>query len=99
MKTDTGKIKLEVQETLDELLDERLIPFKLTAHQVETASPGEYRVPFYDSRIHSISFAWRSGGRPAFKEVIRAAVLEGTKRMGASYDRFRASAWPLANGS
>ena len=91
MKTDTEHIKLEVQETLDELLSERLIPFRLTAYQLTTDGPGEYQVPFYDSRIHSIRFSWRNGG-PSCREVVRFAVLESTKRMSASYDRFRASA-------
>lgn len=79
MKTDIENIKLRVQETLDELLNERLIPFKLTAYGVSADGPGEYIVPFYDSRIHSVGFSWRHG-RP-LKEAVRAAVLDRVGRM------------------
>jgi hypothetical protein len=79
METDTENIKLRVQETLDELFSERLIPFELTAQKVNADGHGEYVVPFYDSRIHSISFSWKEGG--SFREVIRTAVLDRVKRM------------------
>lgn len=74
METDMENIKLRVQETLDELFVERLIPFELTAYKVNTEGPGEYVVAFYDSRIHSIKFSWKGDGR--FGEVVRAAVLD-----------------------
>ena len=80
MKTDIENMKLGVQETLDELFSERLIPFELTARQVNADGPGEYEVPFYDSRIHSVRFSWTDGGS-SFKEVVRAAVLDRTKRI------------------
>jgi hypothetical protein len=80
MKTDRENMKLRVQETLDELLSERLIPFELTAQKVNADGLGEYEVPFYDSRIHSIRFSWKDGG--FFKEVVRAAVLDRVKSMG-----------------
>jgi len=79
MKTDTDNMKLRVQETLDELLSEHLIPFELTAQKVNADGLGEYEVPFYDSRMHSIRFSWKDGG--FFKEVVRAAVLDRVKRM------------------
>jgi hypothetical protein len=87
MNTGTENMKLRVQETLDELLSERLIPFELTAHQVNADGLGEYLVPFYDSRIHSIRFSWTDGG-PSFKEVVRAAVLERVKRMDVPSNGF-----------
>jgi hypothetical protein len=77
-------MKLRVQETVDELFNERLIPFELTAHQVNADGLGEYEVPFYDSRIHSIRFSWTDGG-PPFKEVVRAAVLDRTKELAARW--------------
>jgi hypothetical protein len=80
MKPDTKNIKLRVQETLDELFSEHLIPFELTAHKVDAESGGEYVVPFYDSRIHSIRFSWKEDG--SFREVVRTAVLARVKRMG-----------------
>jgi hypothetical protein len=82
METDTKNIKLRVQETLDELFSERLIPFALTAHKVNADGPGEYVVPFYDSRIHSFSFSWSADG--SFKEIVRAAVLDRVNRMSGS---------------
>jgi hypothetical protein len=82
METDTKNIKLRVQETLDELFSERLIPFALTAHKVNADGTGEYVVPFYDSRIHSVSFSWRAGG--SFKEIVRAAVLDRVNLMSGS---------------
>ena len=73
-------IKLKVQATLDELISEHLIPFKLTAQRVDTDGPGKYTVPFYDSRIHSFEFSWTDGGS-SFTEAVRAAVLDRVKRM------------------
>jgi len=77
MNTD---IRLRVQETLDELLSEHLIPFALTAQKVNAEGPGTYVVPFYDSRIHSFRFSWSNCGL-SFKEVIRTAVLARVKDM------------------
>jgi hypothetical protein len=68
------EIRLRVQETLDELLREHLIPFALTAHKVSEELPGDYVVRFYDSRIHSFRFSWIDHGSPV-KEIIRTAVL------------------------
>ena len=78
-ETDIENMKLSVQETLDELFSERLIPFKLTAQEVNADGLGEYEVPFYDSRMHSIRFSWKDGG--SVKEVVRTAVLDRAKRM------------------
>ena len=80
MTPDTEKMKSKVQATLDDLIGEHLIPFKLTAQQVNTVSPGKYVVPFYDSRIHSFEFSWTDGDS-SLKEIVRAAVLGRVKRM------------------
>jgi hypothetical protein len=69
----------QVQQVLDELLSEKLIPFALIAYGVNTNGQGEYVVPFKDSRIHSCRFFWKEGEN--FKEVVRAAVLERVNRM------------------
>ena len=82
METDTQTIKLRVQETLDELFSEHLIPFELTAYKVNADGTGEYVVPFYDSRINSMEFSWKDGG--SFKEIVRAAVLDRVRRMSGS---------------
>ena len=86
MNTD---IRLRVQETLDELLGEHLIPFALTAQKVSADGPGKYEVPFYDSRIHSFRFSWTNGGQ-SLKDIIRIAVLERVKTMDGPPNGWRA---------
>jgi hypothetical protein len=82
MKTNIGKIRLRVQETVDELFSERLIPFALTAYNLSGNGLGEYVVLFHDSRLHSIRFSWKEG--EYFKEVIRAAVSDQVKTVSGS---------------
>lgn len=74
------EMRLRVQETLDELHHERLIPFALTAYNIFADVPGEFVVPFYDSRVHSFRFSWTPGELP-FKEVVRTAVLSRVRNM------------------
>lgn len=78
-ETDIETTLLRVQETLDELFMERLIPFRLTASKVNADGSEEYILPFCDSRIESISFSWKNG--ESFKEVLRAAIVDGIERM------------------
>ena len=85
MKADIENIKSRVQKTLDELINEHLIPFKLTAHAIRAETPGNYVVPFYDSRIHSFTFSWKDESK-SFKEVVRTAVLA---RVSAMDDHYR----------
>lgn len=70
---------LKVQETLDELFSKGQLPFRLTAYDVKKLTFDEYTVPFYDSRIHSITFTLKTGA--SFKEVVRAAVLQRVARL------------------
>ena len=65
---------LKVQQTLDELLRNGQLPFRLTAYDVKKLGFDEYTVPFHDSRIHSITFTLKTGA--SFKEVVRSAVLQ-----------------------
>jgi hypothetical protein len=81
MKPDTENIKLRVQTTLDDLIREHLIPFRLTAYGINADGPGRYIVPFHDSRIHSFEFSWIDGGGLSFNDIIRAAVLKRVARM------------------
>ena len=87
-KTETAKLQevifrdlliLKVQETLDELFRSRQLPFRLTAHDVKKLAFDEYTVPFYDSRIHSITFTVKTGA--SFKEVVKLAVLLRVARL------------------
>jgi hypothetical protein len=59
MKPDIENMRLRAQETLDELFVAHLIPFELTAYNVNADGPGEYIVPFYDSRMNSICVSWK----------------------------------------
>ena len=81
-ETDIETTLLRVQETLDELFMERLIPFRLTAHKVNPDGPGDYILPFCDSKIDSVSFSWKNG--ESFKEVLRSAIVDGERMRGHS---------------
>ncbi len=87
MKPDTENMKLRAQETLDELFLAHQIPFKLTAYKVNADGHGEYVVPFYDSRMHSISFTSKDEG--SFKEAVRAAVLDLVTKMSGPLKSLR----------
>lgn len=78
MKKDTEGIKLRVQQELDWLLGEHMIPFELTAYLVAT-NAREHVVRFNDSRIHSFHFCWQEG--EDFKAVVRAAILDRVNNM------------------
>ena len=79
MKPNTDELMLCAQETLDALFRERLIPFELTAYEVNAANLGEYIVAFYDARIHSVRFSLTHGD--SVNDVVRSAVLERTSKM------------------
>ena len=66
-------MKLGAQQTLDELFEEGLIPFKLSAQLVESLGMEEYIIRFYDSRLYSVDVSWQQG--EAFSAVFRAAIL------------------------
>lgn len=73
-------MKLGAQQTLDKLFVERLIPFKLSAHVVDSLGREEYIVRFHDARLHSVDVSCPEG-RP-FEEMVRAAVLDRVSRLG-----------------
>jgi hypothetical protein len=75
----TDELKLEAQQTLDELLNEQLVPFKLYAGEVIPESSGGYTIRFHDSRIRSVTFTMGAG--QSFKEAVRAATLDQVTRM------------------
>jgi len=78
-------MKLGAQQTLDELFSERLIPFKLSAHVVDSLGGEEYIVRFHDSRLRSVDVSCPEGR--SFKEMVRAAVLDRVSRL--SYPKQR----------
>ena len=71
--------RAEAQQILDELFSERLLPFKLSAHRVESIGCEEYIVRFHDSRLPSLDVSWGVG--QCFKDVFRTAVLERVARL------------------
>ncbi len=75
--------KAEAQQILDDLFSEKLLPFKLSARQVESIGGEEYIVRFHDIRLPSIDVSW--GVDQSFKDVFRTAVLERVARLSGSF--------------
>ncbi len=67
------KLQAETQQVLDNLFNEHLIPFKVVAQKIIEESPGEYRIHFYDSRLHSVVV--EAGKDASIKEQVRSGVL------------------------
>jgi hypothetical protein len=80
MTKETQAMKLGAQETLDELFVETLVPFKLSACNVESLGMEEYIVRFNDSRLH-VDLSWKRG--QSFKSIFRAAILGRVTRLGS----------------
>ena len=72
-------LKLEAQQTLDELWEEKLVPFKLTVGKIVAEDSSQYTLHFFDSRLRSVSVPWQAG--QSFKDQVRAAVKERVGRM------------------
>lgn len=72
-------MKLEAQQTLDELFAEKLIPFRLSARVVQLIGMDEYIVRFHDSRLFSVDVSWPPD--QTFKTVFRAAMLGKVARL------------------
>jgi len=69
------KLRSEAQEALDELFSQDLIPFKFTAHKIETTSVAkEYLIRFFDSRMPHLFILWDTP-YVSFKELVQQAVL------------------------
>jgi hypothetical protein len=67
------KYQADSQQVLDDLFNERLIPFKLVAQTVAQEIPGKFRIRFYDSRLHSVVVEGKRNH--SIKDQVRAAVL------------------------
>lgn len=70
--------KANVQTVLNELWNERLIPFPLTVGKL-TKENDEYTIHFHDSRM-STAHIQVTEGHP-FKNLVRSAVLDRVARM------------------
>lgn len=73
------ELKVAAQQALDELMQEQLLPFKLTAREVVADGAAEYTVRFYDSRIRSVTVTLVA--EQSFKDLIRAATLARVRKM------------------
>ena len=76
-------LKAEAQQALAELWSENLIPFELTARQVNSEDSEEYTVRFFDSRLHSVNVRWKVG--QSFKDLVRVAVLARVPKQGVGH--------------
>ena len=68
----------EVQQVLDAMWTEELLPFKLNVGKLEVEEGG-YTIHFHDSRIHTAQVSWKEG--ESVNDSIRAAVLDRVRRM------------------
>jgi hypothetical protein len=69
---ETCAIEADVQQILDELWREKLIPFALNVGKISEDS-GEYTIHFYDSRVRTASVTLTEG--QLFRDLVREAVL------------------------
>ncbi len=67
------KCQADAQQVLNDLFNEKLIPFKLVAQKVTDEGCGEFRIHFYDSRLHSVVVI--VGKDTSIKDQVRIAVL------------------------
>src|SRR6185295_9175026 len=79
MNEDVESLKLVVQETLDELLTENLIPFGLSVQEVKSIGMEEYIIHFHDSWLPSLDVSWPEG--KTFKVIFRTALLDRIARI------------------
>lgn len=79
MFTVPDRLLLEAQSALDDLWAEKVIPFELTAHRVESLGLEEYIVRFHDSRLRSVDVSWKKPS--SFKNVVRVAILARVARL------------------
>jgi hypothetical protein len=78
MTRDSDTEESEVQQVLDELWNEKLIPFALTVGKL-TKEPDAYLIHFHDSRIRSAHVPLIEGS--SLRDMVRAAVLNRVGRM------------------
>jgi hypothetical protein len=72
MPSDPLSLEAEAQQVLDELWEEKLIPFSLNVGKITKAS-AEYTIHFYDSRIRTAQVPLTKG--QSFRDMVRTAVL------------------------
>ena len=78
MTYDPQTIKSEVQQVLDELWNEKLLPFAMTVGKITKEHDG-YTLHFHDSRICTAYVPLIEG--LSVREMVRAAVLDRVAKM------------------
>jgi hypothetical protein len=76
---DQKGLKIEAQVVLDELFNEEVMSFQLTAAKIESDGAEKYIVRFHDSRLHSVDVSWPAG--ELFKDRFRAAMLDRVSKV------------------
>ena len=71
-------IEAEAQQVLDELWNEKLIPFPLSVGRVIKVAD-EYTIHFHDARMRTAHI--QSAQDHSFKDAVRAAVLERVSKL------------------
>ena len=84
MPRDPLTLEAEAQQVLDELWNEKLIPFALNVGKI-TKAAAEYTIHFHDSRIRTARVPLTR--EHSFRDMVRSAVL----------DRVAKISGPLAN--
>ena len=80
MIEDVETMKLVVQQTLDELFLENLIPFKLSVQGVKSIGMEEYIIRFHESWLSSLDVSWPHD--QTFKAIFRIGILDRVSRLG-----------------
>jgi hypothetical protein len=84
------KYQTDSQQVLDELFDEKLLPFRLDARNLTAERPDEFQIHFYDSRLHSVMVQIEPSD--SIPDQVRAVVLRRVSDPDMSYRlRFRES--------
>lgn len=79
------RLTIEAQSVLNDLWSEQLIPFQLTSHHVDSLGMNEYKVRFYDSRLHSVDVS--SKDDDDFRHVFRVNILSRIDRLGGPWSK------------
>ncbi len=72
-------LRPQAQAVLDNLFNDQVLPFELTATKVECIGANEYIVRFFDSRLRSVDVSWKKN--QSFEEVFQAAMVDRVRRL------------------
>jgi hypothetical protein len=75
-------LRPQAQAVLDNLFKNDVLPFELTATNVECIGPNEYIVRFYNTRLRSVDVSWKND--QSFEEVFQAALVDRVSRLSGS---------------